>query len=180
MTKVCVCVCVCVCAQLYLTLCNPIDCSPPGSFVHGSFFQARILEWVANSSSRGSSRPKDQTHVSCTGRQILYHYAIWEALDKGEKGLILVQWNQSGMKRCPEPSNIGKLLLLLGLKGLPEPGNNRLQGVAQRSREGAGRNKDTCSLSVSLLVFYENSLANPTRGPRTKKPVDTNLQPPGA
>ena len=57
---VCVCVCVraCTCmrAQSYLTLCNPMDCSPPGSFVHG-IFQARILEWVAISYSRGFFRP---------------------------------------------------------------------------------------------------------------------------
>ena len=42
--------------QLYLTLCNSMDCSPPGSSVHG-IFQARILEWVAIPSSRGSSQP---------------------------------------------------------------------------------------------------------------------------
>ena len=46
--------------QSCLTLCNPMDCSPPGSSVHG-VFQARILEWVAISSSRGSSQPRDQT-----------------------------------------------------------------------------------------------------------------------
>ena len=40
------CVCVCVCVQLCLTLCDPMDCSPPGCSVHG-IFQARILEWVA-------------------------------------------------------------------------------------------------------------------------------------
>jgi len=40
----------------------------------------RILEWFAISFSRGSSRPRDQTHVSCIGRQILYHCATWEAL----------------------------------------------------------------------------------------------------
>ena len=44
-------------AKLCLTLCNTMDCSPPGSFVHG-IFQARILEWVASSLSRGSSQPK--------------------------------------------------------------------------------------------------------------------------
>ena len=44
----------CVCAQLWLTLCDPMDCSLPGSSVHG-IFQARILQWVAISSSRGSS-----------------------------------------------------------------------------------------------------------------------------
>ena len=47
------------------TLCHPMDCSPPGSSVHG-ILQARILEWVAMPSSRGSSRPRDWTHISCT------------------------------------------------------------------------------------------------------------------
>ena len=68
---VCVCVCVCVCTgtcahmltQSCPNLCNPMDCSPPGSSVH-KIFQARILEWVAISFSRGSSRPRDQTHIS--------------------------------------------------------------------------------------------------------------------
>ena len=44
-------------AQLCLNLCNPMDCSLPGSSVHG-IFQARILEWVAISISRGSSQPR--------------------------------------------------------------------------------------------------------------------------
>ena len=44
------------------TLCDPMDCSPPGSSVRG-IFQARILEWVAMSSSRGSSRPGAQTSL---------------------------------------------------------------------------------------------------------------------
>ena len=50
-------------AQSSPTLCNPMDCSPPGPSVHG-VFQARVLEWVAISFSRGSSRPRDQTRVS--------------------------------------------------------------------------------------------------------------------
>jgi len=45
-------------------LCDPMDCSPPGSFVHG-ILQARILKWVAMFSSKGSSQSKDQTQVSC-------------------------------------------------------------------------------------------------------------------
>ena len=49
-----------------------MDCSPPGSSVHG-ISQARILEWVATSFSRGSSWLRDQTHIPCIGRQILYH-----------------------------------------------------------------------------------------------------------
>ena len=56
------------------TLCDPKDCSPPDTFVH-RIPQARILEWVAIPSSRGSSQPRDQTHVSCIshiGRWVLY------------------------------------------------------------------------------------------------------------
>ena len=46
------------------TLCDPVDCRPSGSSVHG-ISQARILEWVAISFSRGSSRPRDRTQVFC-------------------------------------------------------------------------------------------------------------------
>ena len=53
----------CVVAQSCLTLCNTEDCSPPGSSVHG-ILQARILEWVAMPSSRGSSQPRDRAQVS--------------------------------------------------------------------------------------------------------------------
>ena len=50
-------------------LCDPRDCIPPGSFVH-RILQARILELVAISSSRGSSRPRDQTHISCVAGRL--------------------------------------------------------------------------------------------------------------
>ena len=56
--------CVCLVTQSYLTLWDPWDCSPPGSSVH-EIFQARILEWVAMPSSRGSFWPKDQICASC-------------------------------------------------------------------------------------------------------------------
>ena len=49
--------------QWCLTLCDPVDCSPPGSSVLG-ILQARILEWVAIPFSRGSSQPRDRTQVS--------------------------------------------------------------------------------------------------------------------
>ena len=55
------------------TLCNPMDCRPPGSSVHG-ISQARILEWVATSFSRGTSWPRDWTQVSrIAGR----HFTLW-------------------------------------------------------------------------------------------------------
>ena len=78
----CVCVCVvcsCSVAQSYLTLCNTMDCSPPGSSVH-EISQTRILEFLAISSSRGSFRPRDRTCISCIGRQILHCWAIRETL----------------------------------------------------------------------------------------------------
>ena len=61
----------CSVAQLCLTLCDQIGCSPPGSSVHG-ISQARILEWVAISSSRESFQLRDRTSVSC----VLLH---WQA-----------------------------------------------------------------------------------------------------
>ena len=66
--------CACVCAQSCPTLCNPVDCSPLGSSVHG-IFQARILNWVAISFFRGSSWPRNWTSVSCVScidRCVLY------------------------------------------------------------------------------------------------------------
>ena len=56
--------CVVLAAELCPTLCNLMDCSPPGSSTRGILL-ARILEWIAISFSRGSLRPRDQTWVSC-------------------------------------------------------------------------------------------------------------------
>ena len=61
--------------QLCPILCDPLNRSPPGSSVHGNP-QARILEWVAMPSSRGSSQPRDWTcvsYISCLGSWVLYH-----------------------------------------------------------------------------------------------------------
>ena len=74
-------VCVCVCAKLLQ--CGPMDCSLPGSSVHG-ILQARILEWAAMPSFRGSSRPKERTRVSSSllhwqaGFFFLTTNATWE------------------------------------------------------------------------------------------------------
>ena len=69
------CACVLKSLQSSPTLCNPVDCSPPGSSVH-RILQARILEWVVIPFSRGCSQPRDGTLISCVsciGRQIIYH-----------------------------------------------------------------------------------------------------------
>ena len=67
---------VCLVAQLCATLCNPMDCSLPGSSVH-RILQARILEWVAMPSSGGSSPPKDQTQVSCIAGEF---FTVWATI----------------------------------------------------------------------------------------------------
>ena len=68
-------------AQSCSTLCNPMDYSLPGSSVHG-ILQARILEWVAMTSSRGALQPRDQTQVSCVSciaGRFFTHGVTWEA-----------------------------------------------------------------------------------------------------
>ena len=65
--------CVCLVTQSWLTLCNSIDCSPPGSSVHG-ILQARILEWVAIPFSRGSYQPRNWTQVSYTAGRF---FTLW-------------------------------------------------------------------------------------------------------
>ena len=68
----------CLFAQLCPTLCDPRDCSPPGSSVHG-ILQATTLEWAAMPSSRGSSRPRDRTQVSHVAGRFLTSWATREA-----------------------------------------------------------------------------------------------------
>ena len=87
----------CACSQSCPALCNPVDCSPPGSSVYG-IFQARILEWVAISSSKASWWPRDWTHVSCfscIGRRSLYHWAIWKHT---RTHLHVILWNEISNK----------------------------------------------------------------------------------
>ena len=90
----------CSVTQSCPTLCNPVDCSPPTSSVHG-FLQERILEWVSISSSRGSSWLRDQTLVSCVGRQIFFFFCPlchpgsslpWLNGDNNQTNFIALWW----------------------------------------------------------------------------------------
>ena len=65
------------------TLCDPMDCSPPGSSVHG-ILQARRLKWVGIPFSRGSSWPRDQTRVSCIAGRF---FTIWVTREARREGL---------------------------------------------------------------------------------------------
>ena len=94
-------------AQSCLTLCNPTDCSSPGSSVHG-ILQARILERVAIPFSRGSSSPRDQTWVSSTAGRF---YTIWPpgksiSIDVYTKNIFKRAWYSEINPSCillPEP-----------------------------------------------------------------------------
>ena len=76
-------------AQSCPTLFDPVDCSPPDSSVHGTL-QARILEWVAISFSRGSSQPRDWTRVSRIAGRRFNHWATREAHPSGPTLNILL------------------------------------------------------------------------------------------
>ena len=69
------------------TLCNPMECSLPGSAVH-RIIQARILEWVVVPISRGSSQPRYQTQVACIEGGFLTIWATWEVPSNQYPGLI--------------------------------------------------------------------------------------------
>ena len=83
-------------SQLCPTLCNPMDCSPLGSSGHG-ILQARILEWIDISFSRGSSQPRDWTHISCIADRWFYHLCSIKTLSRTPSTML----NRSGKSRHP-------------------------------------------------------------------------------
>ena len=102
-------------AQSCLTLCDPMDCSPPGCSVRG-IHQARILEWVAIPFSRGSSQPRDWTQVSCIARRF---FQLWDMCIQGmyvgeywdvmQNTLITVDW----CLKCWNSLNMQQTFMLL-------------------------------------------------------------------
>ena len=87
-------------AQSCPTLCDPMDCSPPGSSIHG-VLQAIILEWVAISFSRGSSQPKDRNQVACIAGRCFNLWATSQRLWHSQQSrnrcfsgiLLLFRWS---------------------------------------------------------------------------------------
>ena len=105
----------CACWVSPVRLCvTPMDCSPPGSSVHG-ILQARILEWVAMPSSKGSPPPRDQTRVSCVsciGRRFLPLPlgSLWHPQDQIKaRAFFFFQWYRwtylQGRKRDADVGN---------------------------------------------------------------------------
>ena len=88
---------------------DPTDCSPPGSSVHG-IFQARILEWIAISFSRGSSWPRNWTQVSCIAGRFFTDWAMREARSRARRS------NQSILKEISPGCSLEGLMLKLKLQ----------------------------------------------------------------
>ena len=82
--------------KLCPTLFNPMDCSLPGSSVHG-ILQAIILAWVAFLFSRGSSQPRDWTQFSCIAGRF---FTIWSTRDSLERTRVLEKIEGKGRRRC--------------------------------------------------------------------------------
>ena len=99
-TQILMCV-LCPVAQSCPTLCDPVDYCPPGSSVHG-ILQARVLDWVAISFSRGSSRPRGRTWVSCIESRLFTIWATRE-VNYGEWGH---KWNDLHSFLCGLLSDI--------------------------------------------------------------------------
>ena len=104
-----------ICVVSRVWLCHPMDCDPPGSSVHVTS-QARILERVASSFSRGSSWPMDPTcvsWVSCIGRWILYRRTTWEAhtnwvVGKYTASILTLKTSSEDTKVLPQLGNTCK------------------------------------------------------------------------
>ena len=142
-------------AQSCLTVCDPMDLSPPGSSIHG-ISQARILEWVVISFSMRSYQLRNQTLVSCIGRQILYHWATRETHD-AYKSLLL-----QGVHRIYQTQ---KYHQRLGESGFKPRSHNNSENILLTT-VAMGRNKALLNIPASLfpttLCFTSTALpANP-------------------
>ena len=122
-----------------LILCDPMDCNPSGSSVHG-ILQARILEWVAMPFSRGSSQFRDRTQVSSTAGRFFTVWATredqeyWSWPQELNRGLLLLRWilyQLSYQGRVNESRSV--MSDSLKPHGLYNPGNLQAKILGSRS-----------------------------------------------
>ena len=115
-------------AQLCPTFCDPMNCSPPGSFAHG-IFQARMLEWAAISSSKGSSQPRDRTLISCVSCIVGRLFTCWAFRETHSGG-------SAGRERTSHAGYAREVGLIPGWRRSPGGGNgngNLLQWSCQEN-----------------------------------------------
>ena len=158
----------CLSAQSCLTLCNPMDRSPPGSSVHG-IFQARIWYWVAISFSRGSSQPRDWTGISCVsciGRQILYCWATWEAPLWYIPLLNILLWIILLSLSRPAPHHPPKYFQIVVSRSGPGR-NQKKPGAAMLGLCGAVAQNPACmshSVSANAPILWMKTLSMRRQG----------------
>ena len=136
--------------------CNPMDYSPPGSSVHW-IPQARmgVLEWVAISFSRGSSRPRNQTQVSCIAGRFFTNSAMREALSYVQ--LFTTLWTVA--HQAPLSMGFSRQEYWSGLL-LPPPGDLPDPGIEPVSRIGRQLLYPlSCRVTVTLLGLRESQSA---------------------
>ena len=156
------CVCACSVASVVSNFCDPMGHSLPGFSVRW-ILQARILEWVSISFSRGSSWPRDRTCISCVsciGKQILYHWATREApITTGSPGNCL--WT-----RAWDPCSFNSV----GLCHLLEPRSFSFQQMEVESMEKALQLLKNTDLIVTHMMTILLSV-----GSTTWPPLDSRL-----
>ena len=130
--------------RLCQTLCDPINCSLPGCPVHG-ILQARILEWVAISSSRGSSQPKDRTQVSCITCGFFTIWATREGQGKCFQKIHRAQSSPTGLEVCRE---------MLGFKPHPSPSCLHLPTTKKKEKLFSNFLVPTVSEMTSTFRFF--------------------------
>ena len=119
-------------AQLCPTLCDPMDCSPPGSSVHG-ILQARILEWVAVPFSRGSFQPRNRTQAFCIAGGFFTAWTTREAISKRD---------------ITNPSGISNIIsCLYPLFPFSFPFSSTLEGFQEMFIAALKTNSNTCFFS---------------------------------
>ena len=126
----------CVYAWSCLTLCNPMHCSPPGSSVH-VVLQARILQCVAISLSKGSSWPRDQTHVSrvfCIAGRFFTCWAIREEIHYKDNQKL----KSDLQKKLIQGRNLEEDILLLEAESSLTMMANDVSSDQERSSSGVG------------------------------------------
>ena len=150
-----------------------MDCSPPGSSDHG-IYQAKILEQFSISFSRGLSQPRDWTCISCTGSQVLYHWATREAqcvytcFCTYAHFHCLIQWLTSGSKRivCFRKESCATEDTIDGRETVTCPRSQCRRKTKHRTCDS----KDIYSAGISEIIWwlficiYENCIPNNQQG----------------
>ena len=139
-------------AQSCPTLCDPMDCSLPGSSIHG-ILQARILEWVAISFSRGSSQPRDQTRVSLIAGRRFNLWATREAPSPEvcSNSCPLVQW-------CYLTISSSAALFSFCLQSFPTSGSFPVSPLFASGGQRIGASVSTSVLPVNIQSWIPSGL----------------------